>query len=227
MEFTHEFTVPADVETTWRTLTDLERVAPCLPGAQFDEVEDGVHRGRVKIKVGPVAMTYQGTAELVEADDRAKRARIDARGREARGSGTASADVLATLAAGSTGTTVRVVTDLQVTGKPAQFGRGVMQDVGTKVIDQFARRLEQLLEEDGGTGAADGTPSRTGAGRGDAVTPLPVGAPGPPEHPSADERDDDALDLVGVAGAATAKRVVPVVLALLVVAAIIRRLVRD
>ena len=237
MEFTHSFTVSTDVDTTWATLTDLEKVAPCLPGAKLEEVDGTVHKGRVRVKVGPVTMTYQGTAELVEADADARRARIDARGREAHGSGTASANIVATLEQTSDSTRVNVVTDLQITGKPAQFGRSVMQDVGTKIINQFAERLETLLAQD--WGAAD-APRNAPATSNDATSDAPTTDSASVEADNGvsttsdssastmsritEDKDDDVLDLVGVAGAATAKRVVPLVIGVIVIGVIIWRL---
>lgn len=214
MEFTNEFTVPTDVDTTFATLTDLEQVAPCLPGAQLEEVDGDVYTGRVKVKVGPIQMTYRGQARMVEADADAKRARIEANGKEARGSGTAKADVTAQLREGGEGTVVTVTTDLTVTGKPAQFGRGVMEEVGTKIIDAFAERLRAMLaEQQDGAGAAD-----------DATAPPTVDGPrllaGDPS------RENDALDLMDVAGGATVKRLLPVAAVVVVLAilfAVLRR----
>lgn len=159
MEFTHEFTIPRDKDEALEVLTDLERVAPCMPGATLEEVDGNTYSGRVKVKVGPMSLTYAGDATVTEVDHDNHTARIEASGREKRGSGTASADVSASLVdADGGGTTVTVVTDLKITGKPAQFGRGVMADVGGAIIQRFADNLrEQLEEEDaGGDAPADG-----------------------------------------------------------------------
>lgn len=238
MEFTNEFTVPTDVDTTFATLTDLEQVAPCLPGAQLEEVDGDVYTGKVKVKVGPIQMTYRGQARMVEADAEAKRARIEASGREARGSGTASADVVAVLREGGEGTVVTVTTDLTVTGKPAQFGRGVMEEVGTKIIDTFAERLRAMLVE--GQHAADvaaeptpahGEATVTGAtaAAGAAAATDDAAAPptidGPRRLTTDPSRENDALDLMDVAGGATLKRVLPVA-AVAVVLAIVFALLR-
>lgn len=148
MELTHGFSVPVDVDTAWEVLRDIERIAPCMPGATIESVDGEDFTGRVKVKVGPMQITYRGEASFVEVDDTAHRAVIDARGRETRGSGTANATITAHLATEAEGTRVEVVTDLAVTGKPAQFGRGVMADVGEKLIGQFADCLaEQLAGE--------------------------------------------------------------------------------
>ncbi|MFA9443783.1 SRPBCC family protein [Egicoccus sp. AB-alg6-2] len=233
MEFTNEFSVPTDVDTTFATLTDLERVAPCLPGAQLEEVDGDVYTGRVKVKVGPISMTYRGQARMVEADAEAKRARIEASGKEARGGGTAKADVVATLREGGEGTLVLVTTDLTVTGKPAQFGRGVMEEVGTKIIDSFAERLRLMLQEEQGATEAAATSASTepAPGRGEAAATgaASVGAAAAPA-PAADggtrrldqdpSREDDALDLFDVAGGATLKRALPLVGVLAALAAV-------
>lgn len=234
MEFTNEFTVPTDVDTTFATLTDLEQVAPCLPGAQLEEVDGDVYTGRVKVKVGPIQMTYRGQARMVEADADAKRARIEANGREARGSGTAKADVVAQLREGGEGTVVTVTTDLTVTGKPAQFGRGVMEEVGTKIIDTFAERLRAMLVEEQASGqapepAAEPVPARgeaaaTGATAAAAATPATID--GPRRLVTDPSRENDALDLVDVAGGATLKRLLPVA-AVAVVLAILFAVLRG
>ena len=226
MEFTNEFTVPTDVDTTFATLTDLEKVAPCLPGAQLEEVDGDVYTGRVKVKVGPIQMTYRGQARMVEADADAKRARIEANGKESRGAGTAKADVVAELREGGEGTIVTVTTDLTVTGKPAPFGRGVMEEVGTKSIDAFAERLRAMLaDEQAGAGAADG-PAEPVPARGEAAatgataaaSTAPPTVVGPRLLATAPSRENDALDLMDVAGGATLKRLLPVAAVAIVLA---------
>lgn len=229
MEFTNEFTVPTDVDTTFATLTDLEKVAPCLPGAQLEEVDGDVYTGRVKVKVGPIQMTYRGQARMVEADAEEKRARIEASGKEARGAGTAKADVVAHLREGGEGTIVSVTTDLTVTGKPAQFGRGVMEEVGTKIIDAFAERLRAMLveEQQGAASPAEPVPARGEAaaiGATDAATSATID--GPRRLVADPSRENDALDLMDVAGGATMKRVLPVAAVAVVLAilfAVLRR----
>lgn len=231
MEFTHEFHVPSDVDTTFATLIDLEKVAPCLPGATLEEVDGDTYTGRVKVKVGPIQVIYRGTAEIVEADHEAHRGRIEARGKETRGAGTASADVVATLHGDGEGTRVVVDTDLHITGKPAQFGRGVMADVGTKIIDSFAERLRAMLEaEEAGAEGVDAgdsgevTVGAAPAGPGPeaiATGAAAAGRPGPRRIEPTPGREDDALDLLEVAGAATVKRVVPLVAVLAAIAALV------
>jgi carbon monoxide dehydrogenase subunit G len=146
VELTHRFTVPAGVEDTWAALNDIESVAGCFPGAKVTSVEDDTFRGTVKVKLGPIALVYNGTGEFAEKDESEHRLVIRAKGKDKRGNGTAGADVVATMtAAGEASTDVEVVTDLAITGKPAQFGRGVIQDVSDKLLGQFASCLEQKL----------------------------------------------------------------------------------
>ncbi|MGI8528133.1 MAG: SRPBCC family protein, partial [Geodermatophilaceae bacterium] len=145
MQLEHSFTVPVGIAQAWEVLLDIERVAPCMPGAVLDSVDGDAFTGRVKIKLGPVNMTYKGAASFVEKDEPTHRVVLDARGKDARGNGTAAAKVTATLVEQGTSTEVKVLTDLNITGKPAQFGRGVMVDVGNKLIGQFASCLEGKL----------------------------------------------------------------------------------
>jgi uncharacterized protein len=223
MEFTNEFRVPSDVETTFATLTDLERVAPCLPGATLEEVDGDTYTGSVKVKVGPVTVAYRGTARLTEVDAVAKRGRIEAAGKETKGAGTASADVVATMEADGDGTLVKVVTDLNITGKPAQFGRGVMAEVGNKIIGQFATRLREMIEADE---AATVPVTASGLAPEDTVIDGPAAAAqeaptGPRKIEAPAGRDDDVLDLMEVAGTAAAKRLIPLVIGVAVVVGIV------
>ena len=138
MELINEFEVDAPLDVVWSVLTDVERIAPCLPGAQLQEVEGDEYRGVVKVKVGPITAQYKGAASFVEKDDSGYRAVLRAEGRDIRGTGNATADITAEMAPTATGTRVAVTTDLKVTGKVAQFGRGVMADVSKKLMCQFA-----------------------------------------------------------------------------------------
>lgn len=214
MELTNEFTVPTDIDTAWATLTDLEKVAPCLPGATLEEVDGRAYKGRVKVKVGPITVTYQGTAEIVEADEEKRRARVEAAGRETRGAGIAKAEVMAELTETEDGVLVKVTTNLDVTGKPAQFGRGVMIEVGTKIVDAFAERLEALVLDDQVAVKEAKTPATSGAWA------VPI-AEGPRQIPQDPSRRDDVLDLMDVARAATVKRLIPLFAALAVVGLIV------
>jgi carbon monoxide dehydrogenase subunit G len=145
MELTNEFTVDVPLERAWSILTDVERIAPCLPGAELREVEGDEYRGVVKVKVGPIATSYEGVARFVERDEAVHRVVLRAEGRETRGQGNASATVTATMSPSSSGTSVSVVTDLSVSGKVAQFGRGVMADVSAKLLTQFVDNLEATV----------------------------------------------------------------------------------
>lgn len=155
MQLEHSFTVPVGIDDAWRILLDIERIGPCMPGAVIDSVHGDDFTGQVKVKLGPINLTYKGKASFVEKDEAAHRAVIDARGRDARGNGTASAKVTATLRESGSATAVKVQTDLDITGKPAQFGRGVMVDVGNKLIGQFADCLARTITEGDAASGAD------------------------------------------------------------------------
>ncbi|MEU1471752.1 SRPBCC family protein [Streptomyces sp. NPDC005761] len=148
MQLDHSFTVPAGLDDAWRLFQDLDRVAPCMPGAVLDTLDGDSFTGRVKVKVGAVQMSYRGEG-TVTRDGSARSMFLDLSGNETRGAGTASARVTATLSAAPAGTVVRVRTDLDITGRPAQFGRGIMTEVGDRIVQQFATRLEDLLRNAG------------------------------------------------------------------------------
>jgi carbon monoxide dehydrogenase subunit G len=144
----NEFVVSAGLESTWRLLLDLERVSRCLPGAAVESGgDDGALLGTMRVKLGPIAMNYKGTARLDDVDEVARTAVVAVEGRETRGQGFASARIRSTLAAEGDATRVRVETEMNVTGRPAQFGRGIMQDVATKMLADFADCLSKTLEE--------------------------------------------------------------------------------
>jgi len=168
MELEHTFTVPVPEERAWDVLLDVERVAPCMPGATLDSVDGDQIKGRIKVKVGPISMTYAGTARFTERDPQAHVITLEAAGKETRGAGTASATVRSMLEARGDQTRVIVHTTLNVTGRPAQFGRGVMAEVGGKLIGIFASNLADMLTAGSAaehTAAASpaGTSARTGA----------------------------------------------------------------
>jgi uncharacterized protein len=142
MELAHEFTVAVPVGKAWEVLTDIERIAPCLPGAELTGVDGGTYRGRVKVKVGPISVQYQGTAEFAEKDEAAHRVVLTAAGRDVRGQGNASALVTAVMTEQGDGTLVSIGTQLTVTGRVAQFGRGVMADISAGILRQFVANLE-------------------------------------------------------------------------------------
>lgn len=146
MDLTHRFTVPTGVEETWAHFQDIAGLAGCFPGAQLTSADGDSFAGTVKVKLGPIALVYSGSGTFVDKDDTAHRFKVDATGKDKRGNGTAGAKVSLSMAAGADGgTEVEVLTDLAVTGKPAQFGRGVMQDVSDKLLGQFVDCLEARL----------------------------------------------------------------------------------
>ncbi len=216
MELTHDFTVPADVETTWATFMDLESVGSCFPGATVTDVSADGFSGTVKVKLGPIALVYTGSGTFVERDDDGHRAVIEAKGKDKRGNGTAGATVTIQLAPSDAGTRVDVATDLSVTGKPAQFGRGVMQDVSDKLLQQFVSCIEGRFDEPAPEPEGDSAPQLASAPDADAPAPAaddvatasppttaPTTAPDRPApaapRPSVTPRSagapDDALDL--------------------------------
>ncbi len=175
MELEHSFSVPVPVERAWDVLLDVERVAPCMPGATLDSVEGDSIVGKIKVKVGPITMTYAGTARFTERDQDARVVTLEASGKETRGAGTASASVRSHLIAAGGQTTVTVHTTLNVTGKPAQFGRGVMAEVGAKLIGIFADNLAAMLAAEPAL-AAD-VPERAEIPGGGNVIALPDSTP--------------------------------------------------
>ena len=178
MELTNEFRVSVPVDEAWSVLTDLERIAPCMPGAELQEVEGDEYRGVVKIKVGPITAQYKGKASFQSLDTGAHRAVLKAEGRDTRGQGNASATVTAELESEGSGTAVRITTDLNVTGKVAQFGRGVLADVSAKLLAQFVSHLETDVLS-GPSGGA-GSPGTAGA-----TPPAAAGVPAPTATPPA------------------------------------------
>jgi uncharacterized protein len=232
VELSNEFRVAVPVEDAWAILTDVERIAPCMPGAQLQEVEGDEYRGVVKVKVGPITAQYKGTARFQEQDLAAHRVVLKAEGRDTRGQGNANALVTATLVSDGDGTRVTVVTDLTITGKVAQFGRGVLADVSTKLLGQFVENLERdVLSGTGGkpaeaapapaaeSTAAAATPSgstATAVAERSAPAPSTNGSEGQSTIRRIDHPDPEPVDLVAAAGTPVAKRVVPLVGGLLV-----------
>jgi len=250
MRFEHEFTVPVPVEQAWPVLLDVERIAPCLPGASIDGVEGNTFTGKMKVKVGPITVAYSGKASFEEIDKDAHRVVLKAAGRETRGSGTANATVNARLHDDGGRTRVTVETSFNVTGRPAQFGRGVMNEVGAKLIDRFAENLAELLRGD--TEAATATqPAAETATETAAATPAAAPAepatgeapaaeaakpaaepaqepaakaePSRPAVPTRSSRtaEEEALDLLEVAGMPVLKRVLPALGALAAIGLVI------
>lgn len=163
MKINNEFTVSAPIQQAWDTMLNLERIAPCLPGAAIQEEKDeGEYDGTMKVKIGPITANYKGTVKFEEVDEDNHRAVLQATGRDARGQGTASATIVSTLQEEGDGTKVSVETDMKLTGRAAQFGRGIAQDVATKMLDQFASCLEAEITgtpDEGATAAATAEPT--------------------------------------------------------------------
>jgi carbon monoxide dehydrogenase subunit G len=180
VELNHDFTVSVPIDEAFAVLTDLERIAPCMPGAQLQEVEGDEYRGVVKVKVGPITTQYRGAAHIAERDAAAHRAVLRAEGRETRGQGTAAATVTADLHSEPSGTSVHIRTDLEVTGKVAQFGRGVLAEVSEKLLGQFVQDLEQnvLLGSDLSGATPDGQSPATDQAR--ATDQAPADGEVPP-----------------------------------------------
>ena len=220
MQLEHTFSVPTGVHEAFAVLRDIERIAPCLPGATIDNVADDEFTGTVKVKVGPIQVSYKGEARFIDVDEGAHTVTLQANGSQLRGAGTARATVRAVLAPGDGGTEVRVVTDLAITGKPAQFGRGVMVDVGERLLGQFAGCLaEELAAPTAPAPATEPEPAvaapaepalatRPATTRDDEVHEAPP--PAAPEPPVAVQRTNEAIDLFDVAGAPLARRLAPV-----------------
>ncbi|MFZ9628172.1 MAG: SRPBCC family protein [Ilumatobacteraceae bacterium] len=201
----NEFIVHRPIEQTWAVLTDVERIAPCLPGAQLEGSEGNLYQGVVKVKLGPIATAFRGQAEFVERDDANHKAVLKGSGRDTGGKGNADALITAQLESVSEGSTKCVVTtELHITGKVAQFGRGIMGDVSEKLMAQFAANLNTMLDEQGSAAPADDAAGGAGSAPAAAAAPREV-AP---------------LELGNVAGAAIAKRLVPLAIGIAIVVAI-------
>lgn len=215
MDLQNSFVVPADIDTAWKTLLDVQKIAPCMPGAALTKVDGDNFEGTVKVKLGPVSMTYGGVASFLEKDESTHRAVIEGTGKESRGSGTAKAIVTTQLVAESPTTTrVEVSTDLVITGKPAQFGRGVMQDVAGRIVDQFAGNLAAVISSSQAPAAVPADASANGA-------------PSVVEAPAALPQAADSIDLLGTAGAPILKRAIPVVAGILVIGVVIWLIARN
>ena len=211
MDLNHEFTVNVPVAEAWAILTDLERIAPCLPGAQLTEVEGDTYRGQVKIKVGPILAQFKGQASFVSRDDVAHKASLKGEGRDTTGKGNASAIITAELTSVTpTSTKCTVHTDLSISGKVAQFGRGALADVSDKLLAQFSENLNQLISA--------------------APASAPVVAessPAPSEQPTIRKIDGPEvapLNLLDTAGSTIAKRAIPALIGIAVLVAALVKL---
>jgi hypothetical protein len=203
MQLENEFSVPAPVSEVWKTLLDVERIAPCMPGATVERVDGDEVAGRVRVKVGPITASYAGTARFVAKDEAAHRFVLEGSGRETRGTGTASATVEVGMTEQDADTRVRVVTSLEVTGKQAQFGRGVMADIAAKLTDQFAACLAERVR--GPAPAAEPSSSPQAAAP-QAVSPQSVSA----QAAAPQDAATGSLDLVSTVAMPVLKRLGPV-----------------
>ncbi|WP_433514605.1 SRPBCC family protein [Nonomuraea sp. CA-143628] len=241
MKIDNEFTVSVPIERAWEVLTDLEGIAPCMPGARLTGVEGDVYSGKVRVKVGPVVSEYAGTVRFLEKDDAERRAVIDAKGRDSRGAGNASAAITAQLRADGPRTVVSVDTDLKISGKVAQLGSGMIKEVSNKLLGQFVTCLEaKLTEPVPDTAALDPAAPDTSAPDASApdasapdtsvtdtnevpTTEAPAAEPRATQTPVTEARvrepepEPEPLDVLGVAGGAIYKRLVPLVVGVVVV----------
>jgi carbon monoxide dehydrogenase subunit G len=211
IELDNTFTVPVPPEQAWDVLLDVETIAPCMPGASVLSVDGDEIQGQVKVKLGPLSLTYKGTAKFTEKDQESHTIAIEASGKETRGAGTASANVTATLKPGDTGaeTVVSIHTSLNVTGRPAQFGRSLLPEVSGKLIQQFATNLEAMITAD--TATTDSATADTGTA--ETVEPATDGAPAPQtgEEPAVAAANAPAESPAAVSAPVAAKPAAPVV----------------
>ena len=223
----NEFMVHRPIEETWAVLTDVERIAPCMPGAQLQEIEGDVYRGVVKVKLGPISTAFKGQAHFVERDDSSHRAVLKGTGRDTGGKGNADALITAQLEAVSPELTKCVVsTELHITGKVAQFGRGIMGDVSEKLMGQFAHNLNSMLEQDV---PAEETEAATEAPAAEAPVAEAPAAEAPAAAATGGVRTingpaAEPIELSDVAGSAVLKRVLPLLGGLVLLLLVLRRL---
>lgn len=228
MELEHRFTVPTSVADTWVAFNDLERIAPCFPGASLSSVEGDDFVGSVKVRLGPISLLYNGTGHFVERDESTHRAVIEAKGKDRRGNGTAAATVRTQLTPEGERTTVEVITELSITGKPAQFGRGVIQDVSDKLLGEFVSCLEQNL---GGASEPEPAAEPESAPAGTATREAPTaaaeargGQPGGTE--TTPSRVSGELNLLTTVVPVILKRYAAPAIAVLLILLLLRRLLR-
>jgi carbon monoxide dehydrogenase subunit G len=239
----NEFTVEAPVEQAWETLLDLERITPCLPGAALEEESGDEYKGTMTIRLGPITQKYNGTVSFEETDEESRRAVLKADGKDARGQGTASATITSTLTEEDAGTKVHVETDMHLTGRAAQFGRGVQQEVATKLINQFAECLEKEImgentrdepeqptepEQDGATAEAEESQETEAvvSANGSGTEEADEEEEKPKRRVIQQDHDVEPLDLGEASREAVIRRVIPLAFglgALIVVIWLVRR----
>jgi carbon monoxide dehydrogenase subunit G len=211
MDLNHEFTVAVPVEDAWRILTDVERIAPCLPGAQLQEIEGDTYRGIVKVKVGPIQAQFKGQANFIERDDITHRVVLKGEGRDTTGKGNASAIITAELTSiDANNTGVKVLTDLSVTGKVAQFGRGAMADISDKLLAQFVVNLNTLIAADDSAPTAT-SPDAAATAQADQVAVETAAVTTDSGVRKIDAPEAEALDLLSISRGVIIKRALPVV----------------
>jgi carbon monoxide dehydrogenase subunit G len=232
IELDNSFTVPVPPEQAWEVLLDVERIAPCMPGASVTSVEGDQVEGQVKVKLGPLSLSYKGTAKFTEKDQANHTISIEASGKETRGAGTASATVQASLKPADTegDTLVSIHTSLNVTGRPAQFGRSLLPEVSGKLIAQFATNLEALISADAAPAASAATTTAEGeeggsgeAGSGEAGAAATAVTQTPTVPAAALPQQQDSLNLIKLVGGPLLKRVIPVAAAGALIAILGRR----
>jgi carbon monoxide dehydrogenase subunit G len=237
IELDNSFTVPVPPEQAWDVLLDVERIAPCMPGASVTSVEGDEIEGQVKVKLGPLSLTYKGTAKFTDKDQASHTISIEATGKETRGSGTASATVQAKLTPGDSAgqTLVSIHTSLNVTGKPAQFGRSLLPEVSGKLIQQFATNLEAMINADSAAAEGTATPEAAGdagtdeAGAGAVQEPASSAQAAPaaakPAAPAV--KQEESLNAFKFVVVPILKRLIPVAAAGAAIAVVFRRLRRK
>jgi carbon monoxide dehydrogenase subunit G len=204
MRIENDMHVSASMEEAWALLTDIPAIAPCLPGAKLIGQDGDTYEGTMKVKVGPIVAEYSGTATVVEMNEIDRTVKLTASGRDKRGAGNASADIFASMVEADGGTTVSIATDLKVAGKVAQFGRSAMADISKKLLGQFAECIEAKLQQADVVDETETEPETLEAPNDEAEASAP-------EPEVSIDDDDDVLDLMGVAGVALAKRLIPAV----------------
>jgi carbon monoxide dehydrogenase subunit G len=213
MDLQNSFVVPSDIDTAWKQLQDVEGLAPCMPGATLTSHDGDDFTGSVKVKLGPVSMVFAGQARFVSKDEATYTVVIEGAGKETKGTGTAKGLVTAVLVQEAPDRTrVDVNTEITITGKAAQFGRGVMQDVAGRIIDQFSANLAAMMT----AGGAEATAAATAAEGGEPGTTTTA-----PPKPAVLPHHEDSIDLLGTAGAPVLQRAIPVAIGLVVVIGVI------
>ncbi|MCL5077490.1 MAG: SRPBCC family protein [Actinobacteria bacterium] len=212
-QLVNEFSVSLPIDKAWAILTDVEKIAPCLPGAALEEIDGEVYSGSVKVKVGPIVASYKGKASFIEMDKDAHKAVLKAEGRDTKGQGNASATITAELTAVGDATKVKVSTDLAITGRVAQFGRGVLSDVSSKLMGQFVQSLEQLIENDSkaptaNTESEEKSESKVNSNNSSATSATQSASSSEGPRKIA-HKDPEPVDLLNAAGGSLKKKLIP------------------